>query len=352
MNGWRSARPVRCQRSPTFFSAAKFHFFQVTGTLNHDEEAWNEIDEWLAAAHVARVMEGNRMGVMGHYYGGMLDIYSDLTQHCAQFGGHFEFIEVEELATLREQVSAGETQERVAEFYRAFDVQPDCSRDDLELAATTSVALDHLVARLHLGSLAYYYRGTGNAANEETISSIILGTSLLTARGIPVAGEYEIKNAQAMKIMDSFGAGGSFTEYYAADFTDDVMLMGHDGPGHIAIAEGKTKVRPLSVYHGKVGRGLSVEMSVRHGPVTLLSVAEDGHGRLRLMIAEGESVPGPVLAIGNTNSRYRFPGGAKRFLETWNALGPAHHCAVGVGHIASKVEKLGALLRMEVKRVC
>ena len=100
--------------------------------------------------------------------------------------------------------------------------------------------------RYRLGSLAYYYLGTGNAENEDAISSIILGNSLLTARGIPAAGEMEIKNVQAMKIMDSFGAGGSFTEYYAIDFNDDVVLMGHDGPGHMAIAEGKTKVRPLA----------------------------------------------------------------------------------------------------------
>src|SRR3981081_3391691 len=153
-----------------------------------------------------------------------------------------------------------------------------------------------------LGSLAYYYQGTGNVENEDAISSIILGTSLLTARGVPVAGEYEIKNAQAMKIMDGFGAGGSFTEYYAMDFADDIVLMGHDGPGHIAIAEGLIKVRPLRVYHGKVGSGLSGEMAVKNRPVTLLSVVEQKGGGLLLLVAEGESVPGPILRIGNTNS--------------------------------------------------
>ncbi|HWY29415.1 MAG TPA: hypothetical protein VNX46_01595, partial [Candidatus Acidoferrum sp.] len=166
------------------------------------------------------------------------------------------------------------------------------------------------------------------------------------------AGEYEVKNVQAMKIMDTFGVGGSFTEYYAMDFNDDVVLMGHDGPGHIKIGEGKTKVRPLKVYHGKVGRGLSVEMSVKHGPVTLLSVAETSDGNLKMLVAEGESVPGPILEIGNTNSRYKFSIGARAFVNNWNSHGPAHHCAVGVVHIADKIDKLGKLLGVETIRVC
>ncbi|MCD8539291.1 MAG: arabinose isomerase, partial [Leadbetterella sp.] len=196
------------------------------------------------------------------------------------------------------------------------------------------------------------YKGTGNEENADTMSSVILGNSLLTARGLPVAGEYEIKNAQAMKIMDTFGAGGSFTEYYAMDFREDVVLMGHDGPGHIKIAEGKTKVKPLQIYHGKVGKGLSVEMAVKRGPVTLLSVIETFDGKIELLVAEGESVPGPILEIGNTNSRYKFSIGAKNFVNSWNSHGPAHHCAVGIGHIASRIQKLGSLLGIEVRQVC
>jgi L-arabinose isomerase len=346
-----------CQSCPVpeianAFNRCRIPFFQITGTLKDDPAAANEIAEWVAAARVAHIMEHNRLGVMGHYYGGMLDIYSDLTQQCAHFGGHIEVVEVDELAALRRQVSEAERKRRVADFRESFDVQPDCPQEELDRAARTSVALDRLVEIHKLGSLAYYYQGTGNAENEDAISSIILGTSLLTARGIPVAGEYEIKNAQAMKIMDGFGAGGSFTEYYAADFADDVLLMGHDGPGHIAIAEGKTKVRPLKVYHGKVGRGLSVEMSVKHGPVTLLSVIQTVDGKLKLLMAEGESVAGPILEIGNTNSRYRFPIGARNFMNEWNVHGPAHHCAVGVGHISGRLRKLGALIGMECIRVC
>jgi L-arabinose isomerase len=261
-------------------------------------------------------------------------------------------VEVDELAALRRDVSAKQIKERVSKFKKVFDVQADCSQAELERAAKTSVALDRLVKEHDLGSLAYYYMGTGQPENEDAISSIILGNSLLTARGIPVAGEYEVKNAQAMKIMDTFSVGGSFTEYYAMDFNDDVVLMGHDGPGHIKIAEGKTKVRPLKVYHGKVGRGLSVEMSVKHGAVTLLSVVETAEGKLKLIVAEGKSVPGPILEIGNTNSRYKFSIGARAFVNNWNAHGPAHHCAVGVGHIGDKIDKLGKLLGIESVKVC
>lgn len=334
------------------FSRCRLPFFQVTGMLENDPVAWREVGEWVEAACVAHVMEHNRLGVMGNYYGGMLDIYSDLTQQCAYFGGHVEILEVEELAALRGEVSEADAVRRAAEFKTAFDVQKDCSEGELLRAARTSVALDRLVERHVLGSLAYYHKGVGSAENEDAISSIILGTSLLTARGVPVAGEYEIKNVQAMKILDSFGAGGSFTEYYAVDYNDDVVLMGHDGPGHIAIAEGKTKVRPLEVYHGKVGRGLSVEMSIKHGPVTLLSVVQTVEGKLKLLTAEGESVAGPILEIGNTNSRYRFSLGARNFQNEWNSHGPAHHCAVGVGHISGKLKKLGSLLGMESVRVC
>ena len=334
------------------FKRAGIQFHQITGMLENDPECWKEIGEWLEAASVANVMAHNRMGAMGHYYSGMLDIYTDLTLQLATFGGHIEIIEVDELSALRKTVSHAQSQERVQQFRKSFSVQEDCSVEELERAAKTSVALDALVEKYDLGSLAYYYKGTGIGENEDSMSSIILGNSLLTARHIPVAGEYEIKNAQAMKIMDAFGAGGSFSEFYAIDYSDDVVLMGHDGPGHLQIAEGKIKVRPLTVYHGKVGKGLSVEMSVKQGPVTLLSVVESHNGKLILLCAEAESVTGPVLEIGNTNSRYRFTIGARKFVNDWNSHGPAHHCAIGLGHISSKIRKLGDLIGMVTVCIC
>jgi L-arabinose isomerase len=330
---------------------ARIPFHQVTGVLN-EAETWRDIEEWLAAARVRSALASARLGLLGHYYSGMLDIMTDVTMVSIVFGTHAEILEVDELSGLGGEVKEADVARRVEEFHDTFDVQPDCPPEELRRAARTSVALDAFVARHRLDAMAYYYKGSGNAANEDTISSIILGTSLLTARHIPVAGEYEVKNALAMKIMDSLGAGGTFTEYYAMDFNDDLVLMGHDGPGHIAISQGKTKVRPLTIYHGKVGHGLSVEMSVKHGPVTLLSVVEDADARFKLLVAEGECVAGQILEIGNTNSRYRFPLGARGFVNAWNAQGPAHHCAVGVGHVAATLRKIAALMGIGFHQIC
>jgi L-arabinose isomerase len=340
-----------CPEIASVFNRAGIPYHLVTGHLD-DPAAWSEIRGWVLAARVATGMRDNRVGVLGHYYGGMLDVYSDLTQQAATFGNHFELLEMCELHALRQAVGAEEVNAKVVEFGNAFDVAPECSAGEIERAARTSCALDALVAKHRLGAMAYYYESVPGNPYQDIVTSVISGNTLLTGRGVPVAGECEIKNAQAMKIMDLLGAGGSFSEFYLADFKDDVIYLGHDGPAHFAIAEGRVGLVPLPVYHGKPGRGLSIQMTVKHGPVTLLSVVQRGDGKLLLLVAEGESVPGPVLKIGNTNSRYRFSIGAKAFMNEWCKAGPAHHCAIGVGRQAGILEKLGALLGLEVRRVC
>ncbi len=332
------------------FNRAGIKYDIVTGYLT-EKEAWKEIEEFVRAAGVANVMRNNRLGVLGHYYGGMLDVYTDLTRQSAVFGTHIEMLEMCELKKWRDGVTPQEIKTKIAEFHTAFDVIPECAPDELERAACTSVALDKLVDSHDLGSMAYYYEGESGNDYENIVTSVIAGNTLLTGKNIPVAGECEVKNAQAMKIMSAFGAGGSFSEFYLMDFNDDVVLLGHDGPAHFAIAEGRVSLVPLPLYHGKPGKGLSIQMSVRQGPVTLLSLVE-GRDGLFFLVAEGESVPGPVLEIGNTNSRYRFAPGAKAFMNQWSKQGPAHHCAIGVGHIASSIEKLGMILGITTVRIC
>jgi L-arabinose isomerase len=332
------------------FNRSGIKYGIVTGYLQ-DEEAWTEIEAWTEAACVAAAMRNNRLGILGHYYGGMLDVYTDLTKQSAVFGTHFEMLEMCELKKYRDKATEAEVQSKIQEFNAAFDISPECETSEIERAARTSVALDKLVNNRNLGSMAYYYEGEAGNEYENIVTSVIAGNTLMTGKNIPVAGECEVKNAQAMKIMAEFGAGGSFSEFYLIDFKDDVVMLGHDGPAHSAIAEGRVKLVPVPIYHGKPGKGLSIQMSVKHGPVTLLSVVEGKDG-VFLLVAEGESVAGPVLEIGNTNSRYRFSIGAKRFMNEWSKQGPAHHCAIGVGHISDKIQKLGQILGIEVVKIC
>ena len=259
---------------------------------------------------------------------------------------------MDELKAIRDRVTKQEVADMLAEFDAVFDVSADCSAEELQRAAKSSVALHKLVEKHRLGGLAYFYEGQPNNDNEDIITSIIAGNTLLTAKHVPVAGEYEVKNVMAMKIMDILGAGGSFSEFYAMDFDDDIIMLGHDGPGHAKIAEGSVNLVPLQVYHGKPGKGLSIQMSVKNGPVTILSVCQERDGAIKLLVAEGESVPGPTLDIGNTNSRYRFPIGVKEYINAWSKAGPSHHCAIGVGHIARKLQHFSEIIGIEFQKIC
>jgi L-arabinose isomerase len=282
----------------------------------------------------------------------MLDVYSDLALLSMAFGCHFELLEMDTLQRIHFDVRNDAYVEKKAEFYANFAVSSRSSEDEIKRAAITAVALDTLVKKYRLGALAYYYEGAPRSEHENIITSVIAGNTLLTSNGTPVAGECEVKNALAMKVMALFGAGGSFSELYAMDFNDDVVLWGHDGPAHRAIAEGKVGLVPLPVYHGKPGKGLSIQMSVKNGPVTFLSVCEGAGGEVFLLCAEGESVPGPTLEIGNTNSRYKFPLPARDFVTLWSKQGPSHHCAIGTGHIADSIGKLAFALGLRCTRIC
>ena len=331
------------------FNRSNVQYDIVSGYLD-DMDTFAEIAEWIEAAKVKSALNQSRMGILGHYYGGMLDVYTDLTELTATFGTHIEMIEMCELKAIRDNVLSDDIAAKTNEFKEAFVVTSECEEQEIKRAALTSVALDKLIQAHRIDALAYYYEGYSGNDYEDIATSVIAGNTLLTGKGIPVAGECEVKNLQAMKILSAFGAGGSFSEFYAMDFNDDVLLLGHDGPAHFNMAEERVKLVPLPVYHGKPGKGLSIQMSVKHGPVTVLSVVEGKTG-FSLLVAEGESVPGRTLQIGNTNSRYKFAVSVKSFIEQWSKAGPSHHCAIGIGHVARKIEKLGFLLQIPVKKI-
>ncbi|HVQ89662.1 MAG TPA: L-fucose/L-arabinose isomerase family protein [Mycobacteriales bacterium] len=322
----------------------------VSGYLEEDR-AWDRIAHWVRAAGIRGALRHGRHGLLGHLYPGMLDVATDLTLVPAQLGGHIEVLEIDDVRVRAEQVTDAETAARVELTREIFTIDPTVAADDLRWAAQVSVALDRLADDFALDSLAYYHRGLDGETHERVGAGLILGASLLTARGIPAAGEYELRTSLAMLVLDRLGAGGSFTEFQALDFTAGVVEMGHDGPAHLAISNGRPILRGLGVYHGKRGWGVSVEFDVRPGPVTLLGLGQERDGRFRFVLAEGAVVPGPHLRIGNTTSRVDFGCHPGEWTDAWSVSGVGHHWALGTGHRAAQLRAVADLLGLETVTV-
>jgi L-arabinose isomerase len=338
------------------FTRARIPYRTLTGTLLDGDPAWDAMREWIAAAGAVRELRRARFGFLGHTYPGMLDMYSDFTQVSAQSGAHVEVLEMDDLVARVEAASTEEIERKGDEIRRVFElaepagdpIADEITPEQWDWSARVAVGLDRLVDDFDLNGLTYYYRGLGDNVFERVAAGLIVGNSLLTARGVPASGEGDLKTNLAMFLLDRLGAGGSYTEFYALDFDEGFVLMGHDGPAHVGIADGRPVVRALKLYHGKAGAGLSVEMNVRLGPVTILGVTQTADGQLKLIAAEGESIPGPTFRIGNTNSRLRFSLGPRLFMDAWCDEGPTHHVALGIGHQLGPIRKCADLLGLEL----
>jgi L-arabinose isomerase len=322
-------------------------FRSVSGYLE-DERAWTRIGGWVRAAGVRSALRRGRHGLMGHLYPGMLDVSTDLTLVTANFGGHMEVVEFDDLRVRVEKVTDAEAEAKKKEATDVFELADSVGDEDFGWAARVAVGLDRLVEDFELDSLAYYHRGLDGEVHERLGAGMILGASLLTARGVPTVGEYELRTSLAMLIMDRLGAGGSFTEFQALDFQRGHVEMGHDGPAHLAISDGRPLLRGLGVYHGKRGYGVSVEFDVRHGPVTAFGIRQDRHGRYAFVASEGEVVDGPHLRIGNTTSRVDFGGDPGEWTDAWSATGISHHWALGTGHRIADLRALADLMEVDL----
>jgi L-arabinose isomerase len=330
----------------------------VVGTL-HDEAAWRRIEGWCRVAKAYAAVRDARIGVMGHVYEGMLDMNSDPTMFDAHFGMHCQHLELDDLHACVEAVTEAEVHAKLEEIRETFTfpepgadpIAGPVAPEDLEWSARVACGLDRLIEAFGLTGLAYYYRGLGGNANERLASSLIVGSSLLIGRGVPIAGELDIKTCVAMLILDRLGAGGSFAEIHPCDFDNDIVLVGHDGPHHITLAQVKPVLRGLGLFHGKRGAGVSVEFQLKHGPVTCVGLTQTYDGRFKFVLAEGESLPGPIPATGNTNTRCRFPPDVAGFIENWSLEGPTHHFALGLGHVAGLVEDLARCWGIECVNV-
>ncbi|OII42090.1 L-fucose/L-arabinose isomerase family protein [Plantibacter sp. MMLR14_011] len=332
------------------FRRAGIPFRSVSGWLRQ-ESAWDRISQWIRAAHVRAALRHARHGLMGHVYPGMLDVSTDLTLLPTTFGSHVEVVEFDDLRVLVDEVTDAEVADRMALAREVFTLDDTVVEDDFAWGAKVSVGLDRLVDEFALDSLAYYHRGRDGEQHERLGAGMILGASLLTARGVPTTGEYELRTTVAQLATQVVGAGGSFCEVQALDFEDGVVEMGHDGPAHLAVSSRDPLLRGLGVYHGKRGWGVSVEFDVRHGPVTLLGLGQDRDGSLAFVASEGEVVPGPLLAIGNTTSRVDFGRDPGVWVDEWSATGIGHHWSLSLGHRAADYRAAASLLGIDFRQV-
>ncbi|SKC60067.1 L-fucose/L-arabinose isomerase family protein [Krasilnikoviella flava] len=313
------------------FRRAGIPFRSVSGWLRQ-ESAWRRIERWVTAAHVRAALRHARHGLLGHVYPGMLDVSTDLTLLPTTFGSHVEVLEIDDLRVRVAEVTDAATRDRMALARDVFTLDGSVDDDDFAWGARVSVGLDRLVEDFELDTLAYYHRGLDGEQHERLAAGMILGASLLTGRGVPASGEYELRTTVAQLITDVAGAGGSFCEIQALNFEDGVVEMGHDGPAHLGVSARDPLLRGLGVYHGKRGWGVSVEFDVRHGPVTLLGLGQDRDGTLALVASQGEVVAGPLLEIGNTTSRVDFGRDPGEWVDAWSATGIGHHWSLSVGH--------------------
>lgn len=327
----------------------------ILGTLDDDPVADLEIKQWCDTAMALHDLRRARIGHFGHPIEHMLDMQTDQTALTAAFGCHIVQTEADDLLEFQRSVTGEDIQEKQEQILSLFDT-PDPVSDpiterltdkDLETAARAAVALDKFVDQYDLDGLAYYYDAEEGSPLREMVTNLIVGNSLLTAAGFPMCGESDLKTCIAMLIMDRLEIGGSFAEFHPIDFAEDFVLVGHDGPHHIGIAEGKPVLRSLNKYHGKPGSGASVEFKIKEGPITMLSISVAACGRFKFVLGEGESVDGPIPPTGNTNTRGFFRPNVRTFLKRWVAEGPTHHFALGVGHRAKVIGEIANLLDLE-----
>ena len=325
-------------------------------TSNRPEaiKAWKDIEDWCMAATVKRTLSHARFGFLGGYYSGMLDMYSDLTMLQAQTGIDVEILEMSDLDAYLQSVNNDDTEKMLETINTFFEISGDSpsdpiakapTKDQLDWAARIAAAQEKMVLDRDLDSISFYYHGR-NDHFEEVQSGFIVGFSLLNAQGIACSGEGDIKTALAMKIADICDCGGSFCEIVAADFNRNTMILGHDGPFHIAISKQKPILRGMGVYHGKRGSGVSVEAKVRSGSVTTLGVTQTGNGRLKFNISEGEAIEAPILLNGNTSTHIRFDCPPAEYMDKWFAEAPTHHLALSTGHNAGLFQKIAGLLNI------
>lgn len=316
-----------------------------------DERLWDELEGDCLGAAAARAFCGMRFGVIGKTYTGMVDMPIDEARVLRTTGRLLARPEVEEIEQAYKHAGEAEAQAMLRQFEEMYDIEPGINRQSLLPDAKIAVAFETVVKKHGIDAFGYYWWGQTPKVTQLRAASA-LAVSRLSALGCPGVTEGDVKTAMALKVMELLGGGGMFAELICMDFEENFIMMGHDGPGNISVAQHKPVIKHLDVHHGKTGEGFGIDFSLRPGPVTLLNLTDRYDGdRFKMIYSVGEVLEGDTLSIGNPNCRVRTQKPIHQFIDAWCQQGPSHHMALGLGNLADEIEVFAEAAGFKAVRV-
>ena len=259
--------------------------------------------------------------------------------------------EIEEIENAFLQVTEDQLEEMLTQFQSMYEVDPTITKEHMRFSAKVAVAYETVIRRYDISAFGYFWWGENELTTQLRAQSG-LAVSRMAVMGRPGVTEGDVKTAIAMKILDLLGGGGIFVEFFAMDFEENSILMGHDGPSNISVAQGAPRLKHLDTHHGKSGHGLGIDFDMPEGPVTLLNLTQFNAGdTFKLIYAIGEIIPGTILQIGNPNARVKIVQPLHEFMDAWCQQGPTHHIALGLGNHAVALEAFAEAMHFPIVRV-
>ena len=324
----------------------------VTGHLDGDAVMAGELSSWLDAASIRRTLRTSSFGLFGRPYPGMTDLSIDETAFLAAFGAYTKHLGWDDIAAAAAGVSEAEAEARLPSLRAAFAIPGDVEGAPLQSIARVLAGLDRLIEREALCALPNHYEGAVREDHVAVLAASNPAFSVLMAEGIACPVEGDIKTALAMLMLKAVAGTATLAELYSMDFDDDVVILGHSGAADLTISKEPPTLKHSAVFHGKSGSGFLTQTYPRPGPMTLLSLTQDGEGRFVLIAAEGEIVEGPPMALGDTNCRVRFTLGLRGFMRDWAEQGPTHHGVMASGAHTEALRRVAKLFNVELRLVC
>jgi L-arabinose isomerase len=325
--------------------------FRVRTGFFDQPRLWEELEADFRGAAAARFFKQMNIGLIGEVYTHMTDMPIDEHRLLRTTGRMLKRPEVEEIEEAFHRVSTSQLEDMYRQFRTLYEVDKTVTNEHMQFSAKLAIAYDEVIKKHDIFAFGYYWWGEKELITQLRAQSN-LAVSRLAALGRPGVTEGDVKSAMAMKIMDLFGAGGMFVEFFSMNFDEDFLLMGHDGPSNINMAYGRPRLQHLKVHHGKSGHGLGIDFDMKAGPVTLLNLTQfDAGDTFKLIYSVGDIIPGTILSIGNPNCRVRLRKSLHEFMDAWCQQGPSHHIAIGYGDMSTELEIFAESMKLKIQRV-